>query len=329
MDLTIEEVMADLEYGRGPGNGLPVQGIEDLGSLSRPTAGGRAFLRTYLAARLLGAIHPRLARRWLLRLWFTPWVHPSALSPVTDLPAGLVPWSHTVDGTPIHGYHGGAGETVVLLHGWSGRAADMRYLAGDLAGTGRRVVAPDLPAHGRTSGRQTDLFVLGRAVASVLEQERPSVVVTHSMGFPALMLALESGAHAPARVVAVAPGRKMLHALDAFAQRARLSDRLVSQLRGGIEARFGAEVWQTLDVDRVLPDLDPVGLVVHDVDDDEVPIGDARHVAAAWPRAELVETAGLGHRRTLRDADVRQRVVAWIGSPAPLGPRPAARRSHQ
>lgn len=326
MDLTIEEVMADLEYGRGPDGGLPTQRIEALRSLPRPTAGGSAFVRTYLTARLLGTIHPRLARRWLLRLWFTPWVHPSVLAPVTELFPGLASWSHDIDGTEVHGYQGGAGQTVVLLHGWSGRAADMRHLAGGLVGAGRRVVAPDLPAHGRTRGRQTDLFVLARAVASVLDHERPSVVVTHSMGFPALMLALESGAPAPARVVAVAPGRKMVHALEAFARRARLSDRLVAELRRGIEARFGAGVWETLDVDRVLADLEPAGLVVHDVDDDEVPPRDARHIAAVWPRAQLVETAGLGHRRILRDPGVRDRVTAWVGSSAASGPRSPARR---
>lgn len=250
------ELLIATKFGSGPPTAT---------TQARPTTGGGAFLRTYLTARLFGAIHPRLARRWLLR---------------------------------------------------RGRAADMRHLAGDLVRADRRVVAPDLPAHGRTSGRQTDLFALARAVASVLEHERPAVVVTHSMGFPALLLALESGAPAPARVVAVAPGREMVRALDGFARRARLGERLVTELRRGIEARFGGDVWQTLDVDRVLADLEPAGLVVHDIEDDDVPLGDARHIAASWPHAELVETTGLGHRRILRDANVRSRVATWVGSTA-------------
>lgn len=325
MDLTIGEVMADLEYGRTR-EGFGGRPMDAIRSLPRPTLGGGAFARTYLAARVLGAVHPRLARAALLRLWFTPWVHPSALAPVSDVPTGLTPWSHAVDGTHVHGFHGGAGQTVVLLHGWSGRAADMRHLAGDLVGAGLRVVAPDLPAHGLTTGDRTDLFTLAQAVGSVLEHERPTVVVAHSMGFPALMLALEAGAPAPARVVAIAPGRKMLHALDAFAHRAHLGQRLVSELRRGIEARFGAGVWQTLDVDRVLPELEPVGLVVHDEGDDEVSVSDARRIAAAWPRAELVETTGLGHRRILRDTRVRRRVVDWIGSVPSSGTGPGSPR---
>ena len=311
--LTMEEVIADLEYGRSSWAG-PDDRLQTIQSLPRPTLGGPRFLGSYLAARLLGSIHPRLARPWLLRLWFTPWVHPSARVPVTDLPAGLAPWSHAVGEIELGGYQGGAGETAVLLHGWSGRAADMRHLAGDLVAAGWRVVAPDLPAHGSTPGRRTDLFEMGDAVTSVLDHERPAIVVTHSMGFPALMLALESGASAPDRAVAIAPGRKMSHAMDRFVRQARLGDRLADELRLGLEDRFGGRVWDLLDVDRVLGDLDFDGLVVHDRDDDEVPMEDARHIADVWRDATLVETAHLGHRRILRDDAVRSCVTAWLAA---------------
>src|SRR6516165_7564057 len=46
----------------------------------------------------------------------------------------------------------GGGPTVVLVHGWNGTSADLRSFIGPLRDTGRRVVAIDLPAHGRSSG---------------------------------------------------------------------------------------------------------------------------------------------------------------------------------
>ena len=87
---------------------------------------------------------------------------------------------------------------------------------------------------------------------------------------------------------------------------------LVSELRRAIEVRFGDDVWQVLDVDRSTPDLTFPGLVIHDVDDDEVPLGDARAVASGWPGADLVTTAGLGHRRILRDDEVRDLVASAL-----------------
>lgn len=314
---TADEVMRDLEAGRS----LPPRPADRLLSLDgadRPTLGGPAFNATYLAARALGRINPRLARRALMTLWFTPWVHPSALRPVLDVPDGLVPWSLGDGTTTLRGYagdpSGGTAPTAVLVHGWSGRAADMRHLAADLMAAGRRVVAPDLPAHGTSPGRTTDLFELGAAFAEVLEAERPEVVVAHSMGFPTTMMALEAGAPAPRTIVALAPGRRIAHALDAFVTRAALGPALGDELRQGLAERFGAGIWDHLDVDRMLPGLGIDGLVIHDVDDDEVPRTDAEAIVAAWPGARLVTTEGHGHRRILRTEEVRDLVVRELSA---------------
>lgn len=306
-----DQIRRDLDSGRTQPL-RPVDRLVQLPATNRATLGGREFLLLYAAVKVLGAIHPRLARRALLRLWFTPWVHPSALRPVLDLPGDLRPWEGRGDKVLLKGYTGGDGPTVVLVHGWAGRAADWRHLATDLIARGWRVVVPDLPGHGRSPGRRTDVFEMSHGVAATLGQEAPVAIVTHSMGFPATLLALEAGAVAPTRLVALAPGRRMSRALEGFVVRASLRPALVAELRRGIEARFGADVWQVLDVDRSLPDLPFPGLVVHDLDDDEVPVGDARAITAGWPGADLVTTAGLGHRRILRDDEVRDLVATAL-----------------
>jgi len=75
-------------------------------------------------------------------------------------------------------------------------------------------------------------------------------------------------------------------------------------------------VWTDLDVDRVLPGLRARGLVIHDRDDDEVPLADGRAIAAGWPQARLEVTVGLGHRRVLRDEGVRAMVAAHLADAA-------------
>jgi len=215
--ITLDEVIADLESGRRhplvstpPAWSLP--------SHARPTAGSLRSRLLWLAARTLGGLHPRLARGALSALWFTPWVHPSARA-TTALPARFVPWSQSTTAGDLHGYAGGHGPTIVLLHGWAGRAADWRHLADDLAADGWRVVVPDLPGHGASPGRRTDLYAMGRAFAAVLDEERPVAVVAHSMGFPVTMLAIEHGAPEPEHLVAIAPGRKVERVVAAFARR--------------------------------------------------------------------------------------------------------------
>jgi pimeloyl-ACP methyl ester carboxylesterase len=306
--LDLLDIMRDLEAGRSlplP----PANRIVSLPTRRRPTLGGRAMTATYLTAQVLGRIHPRLARPALERLWFTPWVHPSALRPVRDLPQDAVAWALEVEGRTMRGYAAGRGPTVVLVHGWAGRAADWRHLAGRLVDAGWRVVVPDLPAHGATGGARTDLYELGRAVAAVLEAETPAAVVSHSLGFPMVMRAIEDGASEPAHVIALAPGRRMEHALATFAEQARIRPALARELRGAIERRFGDDVFAAMDVDRVAPSLRSAGLVVHDADDTDVAIEDGRAIAELWPRARFVGTEGLGHRVILRDAAVHDLIV--------------------
>jgi pimeloyl-ACP methyl ester carboxylesterase len=316
---TMDDVLRDLEAGRSfPLR--PPDRLVQLRSLPRPILGGRRFLRSYLAARTFGRVHPRLARRSLLRLWSTPWVHPAARRPIVDPPGDPTAWTLETGGTTLQGYTAGDGPTVVLVHGWAGRAADWRHLAGDLVVSGYRVVVPDLPAHGATRGARTDLFELAGALAEVLVQERPVAVVAHSLGFPTTMLALQDAVEVPLAVVAVAPGRLLDRAVEAFATRARLVAPLADELRRGIETCFGADVWSQLNVDRDLPSLRARGLVVHDVEDDEVPIDDARAIVSGWPDAELVVTDGLGHRRIVRDASVRSSIVEWLREAAPATP---------
>ncbi len=55
-------------------------------------------------------------------------------------------------------------------------------------------------------------------------------------------------------------------------------------------------------------------LVIHDRDDREVRWDDGAAIAAAWPRAELVTTTGLGHHRIVSDGAVIQQVLGFLRS---------------
>ncbi|CAN5830228.1 alpha/beta fold hydrolase [soil metagenome] len=306
--ITLTDIMQDLEAGRS----LPLRTAHrppNLQSLRRSTLGGPVFLTTYLTARALGRIHPRLARRSLLRLWLTPWVHSSTRRPVTDVTADLVGWSLPAAGRTMHGFAGGTGPTVVLVHGWAGRAADWRHLAHDLIAAGWRVVAPDLPAHGTTTGRTTDGLELSRALVAVLRHEHPAAIIAHSLGFPITMLALEEPVPQPTTVVALAPGRSLARAMQRFGAKAKLRPALITELGHAIAARYGDAVWELFDVDRTVAHITARGLVLHDAGDDEVPIADGWHIADQWPDAHLAVTEGLGHRRILHDERVRMQVV--------------------
>ena len=90
------------------------------------------------------------------------------------------------------------------------------------------------------------------------------------------------------------------------------------RLRRRVEARYGCDVWQVLDVADTAPRVRADVLVVHDVDDREVPVGEGLRVARAFGR-EPVLTTGLGHGRVLVDDDVATRVLAPSSSSRGVG----------
>jgi pimeloyl-ACP methyl ester carboxylesterase len=68
-------------------------------------------------------------------------------------------------------------------------------------------------------------------------------------------------------------------------------------------------------------------LVVHDRDDDVIPVAEARLLEAAWPGARFLYTDGLGHRDILADAAVVDTVARFIvDGPDPVRATPWAER---
>lgn len=80
---------------------------------------------------------------------------------------------------------------------------------------------------------------------------------------------------------------------------------IVSHSRGSVD------VWRRLDAIDTGPRVASDALVIHDVDDRDVQVGEGVRVARALG-TEAVLTTGLGHGRILADEDVATRVVEHL-----------------
>src|SRR5678815_4084303 len=183
-----------------------------------------------LLLRTVGAVSPAAAARLGIQLFRLtgPRRHPR-FTPAPDAVEHFRAGRHRL---ASYVWEGG-GPTVVLVHGWNGTSGDLSAFIGPLRDTGRRVVAIDLPAHGRSPGRFSDLPGAVDAVEAVLRRE-PNVeaVIAHSFGVPAAV-------------------RAALHRrLRALLERSRLS---------------------SVGLTGVAPRLETRGLIIHDRSDREVP----------------------------------------------------------
>jgi pimeloyl-ACP methyl ester carboxylesterase len=203
----------------------------------------------------------------------------------------------------------GGGPTVLLVHGWGGRAGQLAPVAHSLLAQGFSVVGFDAPAHGESAGSHTDLVEFADAIEAVVRACGPMAgTVAHSMGGAAAALAQGRGV-ALGRLVLVGSPSQPLAQTHRFAAALGLPETVRAGLQRRIERRVGLR-FEALDLAGQPTPSVPV-LVVHDRHDPEIPFEEGRRTAERWS-ATLVATEGLGHRRILRDAGVLAEIGRFL-----------------
>jgi pimeloyl-ACP methyl ester carboxylesterase len=201
--------------------------------------------------------------------------------------------------------------TVLLVHGWEGRGSQMGAIATALADEGFRVVAPDLPAHGESLGRQTNVVECAGVIDDLWRRfGHFSAIVAHSFGCAATTAAIGRGVTAD-RLVFISPANDYIHFGSFFASTLGLPRGTASRIRDEVVDRLGVS-WDVLQPDHVAKSADVPLLVIHDEHDRETPVEQGEKVARVWPGGELFATRGLGHRRIVRDESVVERIVSRL-----------------
>lgn len=259
--------------------------------------------------RALSTVAPGVTERQAVRLFLTP-PRPRP-APAGWAPADARQLSLDVGARRIAGWRWGEGPTVLLLHGWGGRASDMGPIARAVAGAGFGVLAFDMPAHGDSPGRRSSLIEWLGVLRDVRRHHgAPFAVVGHSLGAATTALALADGLGAE-RAVLLAPAADPAWFLDRLRRFLGLPDERAASLAGRLERAVGRGL-DDVDVRRAVATLDVPGLVLHDVGDREVPWTQAREIVDAWTGSRLVAREGTGHRRILGDPGAIAEIVAFL-----------------
>jgi pimeloyl-ACP methyl ester carboxylesterase len=270
---------------------------------------------TALVLRLLSRLNARWAARWLdFAFWQAPLRYPE---PEREREWRRVapPLTISTMGKNLVGYRWGEGPMVLLVHGWSGRGLQFGAMAQSLVSAGYRVIAFDAPAHGRSPGHHTNFPKISNVIEQIAHAHGPlHAMVAHSGGCtPAAMVAGRMNARF--RFVCVSPLASLRSGLRDLHARLKVTpDVARAHERRQIE-RYGADVFEKYSLEYLVRELATPGLIVHDVEDDEVPISEAHTLAQRWPGAALTVTRGLGHYRLLRDPATIDAIVQFVGKP--------------
>ncbi len=214
---------------------------------------------------------------------------------------------------------------VLLVHGWSARAEVMGLFVDPLLNSGFDVIAIDLPAHGRSNGHALSMPVGAEAILAVDRAIGPiTAAITHSFGGTAVALAAEGGPPLTSRlnglqrVVLIASPNRLDAMTAAFAKRRRLTAKIHAALNDVVSTRAGRPI-RDIEIGHFLAKADLPALIVHDQNDDDVPFSRAEAICAVAPKAVLLPTKGLGHRRIVITSTVVRASIRFLqGTPPGL-----------
>lgn len=267
----------------------------------------RAAIRTY------GTLFPDHAATWFERQLLTP-----RKAPRREMPAPTAPATRhetTGESGTLVITEWGAGPTVLLLHGWGGRAQQLQAFVDPLVAAGRRVVTFDFPAHGDSHGDRTNIIECSAAAIRIAGAFGPlEGVISHSFGGPVTAFAWSRGLRA-GRVAMIAPPLSIRDLSLPIADWIGLPRHVAELMFTRFGDRHGVR-WEDLQMDRLIGGLDAPLLVVHDEADEVVPWSHGAAIARAARQGRLHTTAGLGHKQVLSEPSVVQEVTAFVGGAA-------------
>lgn len=280
-----------------------------------PTVIDRLKLTTVRTGFVLGGrIAPKRTVNRAARLFATPYASSRSRAQAVQGDADMQRGELHVNGETIATYVWGDPSTqpyALLAHGWS--SFGLRFLpwVARLRALGLAVVSFDQPGHGRSGGQLCSLPEFADTVRAVGRHYGPAeLAIGHSLGAAAVVLA-QGEAWRARKLILVAPAADMAAATSRFFRLVHLGEHLRQPFYTWLVRRTGISV-DELQMQHHLPALGQPGLIVHDLDDADVPWEEGERYAQFWPGARLLTTQGLGHRRVLDAPEVIDAALAFL-----------------
>jgi len=226
---------------------------------------------------------------------------------------------------PVHLW--GAGPLVVMMHGWSGSGSQFRKHIPGLVKAGYQVASFDAPAHGVNPGKQSHLLEFSDTLIAIEQQlGKVDTVMAHSFGGMAAVVSTIRG-FSPRQMVLIGPHLDAHEMHQTYSELLNLNPKLTQRFRDKIEQKMtdilntgllkiDKDVCHFLSPASLLSKTNCKGLLIYDLDDEEIPQSQFKEVEKHWQGCQTIETSGLGHHRILKDRKVIEKILKFMGEAA-------------
>lgn len=266
-----------------------------------------------ITAKLLEMISPKLATSFAIKLFITPLKHTipkrelhmetTSKQTFINLP--------TLNKKIVVYEYGESTKKILLVHGWSGRGTQLVKIADELVKTGFSTVSFDAPAHGKSSGKST---IMTEFITSILVLEKEfgpfEAAIGHSLGGMALLNAVKNNLQIK-RLVIIGSGDKVPDIVDLFVAKLELQPKISNLMQNRFEKKYGVKM-NAFDASFAAKEVVIPTLVIHDENDDEIPLSASKNIFQNLINGQLLITKGLGHRKILGDISVIKSTLQFL-----------------
>ena len=199
---------------------------------------------------------------------------------------------------------------ALLVHGWETDYRDFTQIAEAFARDGVYCVAPDLPAHGKSSGASMTIPEGARALQAVHEAYGPfELAVGYSMGAAVLLYALSKGL--PAKKIAlIAPPGNYVRELSKAARAAGLPEALIAPALQ--EFRRRCPDLDEIDCGTMALSLSCTGIIAVAGNDRIADPEEGRRVAGYWRGSRLLECEHASRLSIMYDARLIKAIAGLL-----------------
>ena len=266
-----------------------------------------------LIGRFLYRISPVLAEKFARKLFITPIKHKipkrefqmEATSQQTKL---FIP---SINKEIVVYAYGNSSKKILLVHGWSGRGTQLVKIADSLLEKDYSIISFDAPAHGK-SGTKTTLML--EFIESILEVEKVygpfEYAVGHSLGGMSILNAVKKGLQVKKAVV-IGSGNSVINIVNTFIEKIGLPNDVAVLMKNNFEKKYHLEM-ESFSAYVAAKEVKIPVLVIHDIDDEDIPVSESYHLAEHLSNKEILITNNLGHRKILGDSKVIHQIVEFL-----------------
>lgn len=209
---------------------------------------------------------------------------------------------------------GGGKRKVMITHGWGSKAADFADLITALRTIDdMQIIAFDAPGNGSSESELSNLLLFTKAAQAVINTHgTPDVLIGHSLGAMANIMAINETGVKPSLQISIAPLVRLKENFIATMTSAGASQAAQDSFFKDFEALFEVHASDFNLYDLYVAHGDIKHWLAYDREDKIAPYTYLQEFLNAEPAIQTQEYESVGHERIIKDAGLIEQVLGLV-----------------